>query len=162
MRYLLDTNVFIQAHRFHYPFDVFPGFWRWLKQENEKGTIGSIDWVYNEIKDGKDDLAEWIKELDSEAWILKCDDEETQQCYAQIANQVMGNTHYTQRAKEEFLGVADSWLVAKAKTLDVTIVTEERSNPQKRNQVFIPDICREYGISCITTIDLIRALGGRF
>ena len=162
MRYLLDANVFIQAHRFHYPSDVFPGFWNWLEQENKKGIIGSIDWVYNEIKDGKDDLADWMKGLDSAKWILECDDEETQQCYADIANQVMENSHYTQLAKEEFLGVADSWLVAKATALRVTIVTEERSNPQKRNQVYIPDICKIYGIPCINTIDLIRGLGGRF
>ena len=25
--YVLDTSVFIQAHRLHYPFDVTPAFW---------------------------------------------------------------------------------------------------------------------------------------
>lgn len=162
MNYLLDANVFIQAHRLHYPFDVFPGFWNWLEQENENGVIGSIDWVYNEIKDGQDALADWMKGLGSSEWMIECDDEETQQCYTDIANQVMGNSHYTPLAKEGFLGVADSWLVAKAKALGMVIVTEERSNPQKRNQIYIPDICKAYKIPCINTIDLIRTLGGRF
>ena len=162
MRYLLDANVFIQAHRFHYPFDVFPGFWDWLEQENEEDSIGTIDWVYNEIKTGDDQLSDWIKNLDFDHWILKCDDEATQLQYATVANEMMGNTHYTQTAKGEFLGLADSWLIAKANALNMTIVTEERSNPQKRNQVFIPDICRVYEIQCINTIGLIRELYGRF
>ena len=162
MNYLLDANVFIQAHRLHYPFDVFPGFWTWLEQEKKTNSIGTIDWVYNEIKAGDDRLSEWMKNLNSDEWILKCDDEETQRRYANIANQIMASNHYMPTAKEEFLSLADSWLVAKANALDITIVTEERSNPQKRNQIYIPDICRIYEIPCINTISLIRELGGRF
>lgn len=162
MRYLLDANVFIQAHRFHYPFDVFPAFWGWLEQENTMGSIGSIDWVYNEINDGGDPLADWVKTQDLERWFLPCDDETTQQCYIDIANEIMGATHYTDSAKAEFLAKADSWLIAKAKSLKLTIVTEERSHPQRRNKIFIPDICGIYEIPCMNTVDLIRELGGLF
>jgi hypothetical protein len=28
-RYLLDTNVFIQARNLHYGFDFCPAFWDW-------------------------------------------------------------------------------------------------------------------------------------
>ena len=160
MRYLLDANIFIQAHRFHYPFDVFPGFWSWIEQENEKGIIGSIDGVFDEIKAGDDELSEWMKSLDAEKWFLKCDDEKTQQCYTEIADQIMGNTQYKPTAKDEFLGVADPWLIAKAEKL--TVITQEKSSPNSARKIFIPDVCREYKIQCINTIDLIRALGGRF
>jgi hypothetical protein len=162
MNYILDANVFIQAHRFYYPFDLFPGFWNWLKQENKKKSIGTIDWVYNEIKTGNDQLFDWMKNLDFDQWVLKCDDEQTQAHYADIANQVMEDTHYTQQAKDLFLSRADSWLIAKVRALGITLVTEERSNPQKRNQIFIPDICKKYNIPCINTIGLIRKLGGHF
>jgi hypothetical protein len=74
----------------------------------------------------------------------------------------MANAHYTQSAKEEFLSIADSWLMAKAKALQLTIVTEERSNPQKRNKIYIPDICGIYEIPYINTVGLIRVLGGQF
>lgn len=162
MRYLLDANVFIQAHRFHYPFDVFPGFWNWLEQENKNGLIGSIDWVYDEIKAGDDELSEWIKSLDIEKWFLKCSGEQTQHCYAEIANHIMRNTPYKEIAKEEFLGVADPWLIAKAKSERLTLITQEKSSPHSTRKIFIPDVCRKYDIPCINTIDLIRALGGRF
>ncbi len=29
-RYLLDTNIFIQAKNLHYGFDFCPAFWEWL------------------------------------------------------------------------------------------------------------------------------------
>jgi hypothetical protein len=162
MRYLLDSNIFIQAHRFHYPFDVFPVFWNWLEMENEKGSIGSIDGVFDEIKAGDDELSDWIKGVDIETWFLKCDDEETQQCYAEIVNQIMRNIQYKTTAKEEFLRVADPWLIAKAKSEKLTVVTQETSDPQSRKKIFIPDICKEHNISHINTIGLIRALSGRF
>ncbi len=162
MRYLLDSNIFIQAHRFHYPFDVFPVFWNWLEKENEKGSIGSIDGVFDEIKAGDDELSNWMKAADAEKWFLKCDDEETQHCYAEIVNQIMGNTQYKATAKEEFLGVVDPWLIAKAKAEELTVVTQETSDPQSRRKVFIPDVCKEHRVPYINTIDLIRALEGRF
>lgn len=162
MRYLLDANVFIQAHRMHYPFDLFPGFWNWIEQENSTQSIGSIDWVYNEIKEGGDLLSDWIKQQDHDNWFLKCDDEDTQESFAEVANEIMANSHYTDSAKADFLSVADSWLIAKARTLNLTIVTEERSNRQKRNKIYIPDVCRMYGLSYVNTVGLIRALGGKF
>jgi len=162
VKYILDSNIFIQAHRFHYPFDVFPVFWNWLEKENEKGSIGSVDGVFDEIKAGKDELSDWMKGLITEKWFLKCDDEETQQYYADIANQIMGNTHHKTTAKEDFLGVADPWLIAKAKTGKLTIVTEETSDPKSRKKIFIPDICKEHSVLHINTIGLIRALEGRF
>jgi hypothetical protein len=133
-----------------------------LEQENTTGSIGSIDWVYNEINDGGDPLADWVKTQDLEHWFLACDDETTQQCYIDIANEIMANTHYIDSAKADFLAVADSWLIAKAKALKLTIVTEERSHPQKRNKIYIPDICGIYDIPHINTVGLIRALGGQF
>jgi hypothetical protein len=39
MAYLLDANVFIQAHRLHYSFDFCPAFWDWLVVKNNKGVV---------------------------------------------------------------------------------------------------------------------------
>lgn len=44
-KYLLDSNVLIQAHRMHYPFDVVPGFWNKLIDLSNKELICSIDKV---------------------------------------------------------------------------------------------------------------------
>jgi len=43
--YVLDTNVFVQAHRRHYAFDICPGFWDCLIHHHQTGRIVSIDRV---------------------------------------------------------------------------------------------------------------------
>ena len=43
-RYLLDSNVFIQAKNLHYGFDFVPAFWDWLAhQANREGKVASIE-----------------------------------------------------------------------------------------------------------------------
>jgi hypothetical protein len=48
-KYLLDTNIFIQAHRVSYPFDIFNSFWEKIIELAERGNIISIDKVKMEI-----------------------------------------------------------------------------------------------------------------
>ena len=50
--YLLDANVFIQAKRRFYPFDVCPGYWEALCWHREQGTVMSLDKVANELERG--------------------------------------------------------------------------------------------------------------
>lgn len=78
LEYLLDTNVFIQAKRYYYPFDAFPGFWKWLDREQGLGRIASIVSVGKELSDGNDELADWSRERIDNEWFLSEDDEETQ------------------------------------------------------------------------------------
>ena len=40
MRYLLDSNVFIQAKNLHYGFDFVPAFWDWLLQAEPRWQGG--------------------------------------------------------------------------------------------------------------------------
>lgn len=47
--YVVDTNFFIQAHRTAYPLDVFPGFWKKIRDLANARKIISIDKVKKEI-----------------------------------------------------------------------------------------------------------------
>ena len=58
-KYLIDTNVLVQAHRLYYQFGFCNGFWDWILTINEGGCLG-IDKVYEEIIKNKDELASWI------------------------------------------------------------------------------------------------------
>ena len=87
--YLLDTNIFIQANRVSYPIEVFPGFWEWLDQKNKQGLVKSIKPVYEELTDGNDTLADWVKNRNSQDWFLSVDDPDTQTAFGIIANWVM-------------------------------------------------------------------------
>lgn len=61
VQYVLDTNFFVQAHRMHYPFDIFPSFWNKVKELAEVGVIVSLDKVRNELVHNKDHLTDWIE-----------------------------------------------------------------------------------------------------
>lgn len=39
MKYCLDANVFVEAHRRYYAFDIAPPFWRALEQWGQAQVI---------------------------------------------------------------------------------------------------------------------------
>jgi len=157
-KYLLDSNIFIQAHRMHYPFDVFPSFWNKLIELSDKGLIISIDKVKKELCDNstQDDLSIWCSQTMSDNFF-----QDSSSCidkYAEIAVWTSGHPHFQQSAKDEFLStdLADPWLIAYAMKNDCIIVTHEISQPQRRNRIKIPEPCMHFGVSYITPIQMLR------
>ena len=61
MLYLLDANVLIDANRDYYQLQRVPEFWEWLENAGENGHVKMPLEVYEEVRDGKDDLATWAK-----------------------------------------------------------------------------------------------------
>ena len=60
---------------------------------------------------------------------------------------------------------ADAYVIALAKLRNGIVVTQETPAAEKRNPKrthFIPDVCRELGISCISLLGLMRREGWRF
>ena len=73
-RYLLDSNVFIQAQNFHYGFDFCPAFWEWLTAQNRNEKVASIKKVADELGKGKNKLATWTAEQRRRGFFLPADD----------------------------------------------------------------------------------------
>lgn len=158
--HVLDSNIFIQSHRVTYPFDVFPTFWEWLEQEFDNGHVISIDMVKEELRKGKDELTDWINDRDP-SWFMPVSDKETQKHLATIATHVMESRQFRGPAKRKFLDGADPWLIAKAKADGLTVITQEKSDPQSKKKIFIPDICRTFNVECCNLVELMRILGAR-
>jgi hypothetical protein len=80
----------------------------------------------------------------------------------------------TQAIQNQFTGLrdpraayeeADAYVIALARMRHGTVVTQETPAAEKRNPQrthFIPDVCRELGIPCISLLGLIRREGWRF
>jgi hypothetical protein len=160
--YIVDSNFFIQAHRAYYPLDVITSFWAKISDLSKQGIIKSIDKVKIEIYDNsshEDDLKYWCKNnLPSDFFI---NTESAVVNYALIANWANSmNQHYKQNAIEEFLStdLADPWLVAYAKGQDITIVTYEKSEPNRKNRIKIPEVCNHFGVRYINTVEMLREL----
>lgn len=163
-KYLLDANIFIEAHRDKYPFDVVPRFWTKLAELSERKLIFSIDKVKKEIcdKTEKDILAHWCEnELNADFFKDSTDSIEV---YSVISKWVVSSNHYTTSAISGFLAtdLADPWLIAYAKNHNFILVSHEISEPNRKNKVKIPDVCSHFGVECINLIQMYRELKETF
>ncbi len=161
-RFLLDTNVFIEAKRFYYAFDICPGFWASLENHHEHDQIISIDRVKGELKDGKDDLCDWAEDTAPPFFFVSTDEEAIVTCYQKVQTYVNGVDRYTRDAKAEFADGADAWLIAYAKVNSMVLVTREQPAPESKKKVKIPDVCSEFGVPYVDTFQMLRELGIRF
>jgi len=163
--YVLDSNFFIQAHRFYYPIDVAAGFWNKVRQLAEQGKVISIDKVKKELYDKNDALEDWCRNNLPENFFK--DTSEVMAAYAQVTAWAMArNRHYLPNALNEFLNAdeADAFLVAYclADSTNRFVVTHEISEPNRKNRVKIPDACIALNVTYVNTIEMFRQLGETF
>ncbi len=132
------ANVFIQAKRFHCPFDIFSGFWESLDREMENNVIASITPIYEELTAGDNNLSHWVVERKNSKWFHEVEEEATQTQYSEIASwAIHPDQNYKQTAQEEFLSVGDSWVVAKAITEGSCIITHEKFDAKSKKKRYI-------------------------
>ena len=139
MLYLLDANVLIRAHGDYYPIDRVPPFWEWLVSEGNNGHAKIPFEIYDEIANGNDLLAQWVKEKDTrDALVL---DEEVD---GDAFNRVLDEAYAPDLTDTEMEEAGrDPFLIAYALMgEDRCIVTKEVSKPSKtRGRRKVPDAC---------------------
>lgn len=159
MAYLLDANTFIQAKNEYYWFDICPGFWDWLDQQNLAGNIFSIDRIGDELKQGNDTLARWAT-AKGRSFFLPLDNAALE-AMPRVVRWVQ-NVDYKDHAKRSFLGSADPFLIAYALAHGHTVVTHEVHVEGERRRVKIPSVCRALQVPCVRTVEMLRREGARF
>jgi len=157
-RYLLDTNVFIQARNLHYGFDFCPAFWDWLAVQNSAGVVSSIDKVADELAAGDDDLSDWAAARGAD--FFKAPDERVVPALVQVSAWANGQ-RYERAAIATFLQVADYWLVGHALAHGCAVVSHEVPAESIR-KVKIPNACIGLGIPCMTPYEMLRPERARF
>tara|TARA_R110001599_G_scaffold298022_1_gene502318 strand:- start:8222 stop:8716 length:495 start_codon:yes stop_codon:yes gene_type:complete len=160
LKYLLDSNTYIQAKNFYYNMEFCPAYWDWLDAEYEKGNLASIANVYDELKVYGDELSSWVKKRKNH--FVEDSDDATQEKFAEVAEYVANLANKKPEHIANFLDKADPWLIAKASTLKATIVTHERLDPPSSKNVKIPNICQVFEVEYISTYDLLRRLEAQF
>lgn len=151
--FLLDSDIFIKSHRLYHPFayQEFHAFWKWLEKMVSIGEAQMLDSVYKELthkdSNGKSDkLAQWVEATFSDSLVGQKTDE-ILSAYAQVQDYLVTCGCYRPQsyALWEPEDKADPWLIAAAKVLHATIVTEEQaanptpSQPTKKEPK-IPDV----------------------
>ncbi|WP_028079410.1 DUF4411 family protein [Solimonas soli] len=153
MAYLLDANVFIQANRFHYGFDICPGFWEWVEVRAGQGSVLSVAQVGRELQAGNDRLADWAGERDTR-FFLEPDAASLQSMVA--VSQWVLQQGYEPAAVNTFLQVADYFLVATAHAHSHTVVTHERPQANAVRRVMIPNACVGMGVRFMNPFEMLR------
>ena len=163
MGYCLDANVFIQAHRTFYAFDIVPSFWKALIQHAQNGDICSPLAVYDELtSQSNDELSKWAKTNRED--IFEEPDESVSSHYARIADYAAKN--YEIHQVNEFLNGADPWVIAHALKGKHTVVTQELPKEEKRDaktglipgKIKLPNMCQFFGVTWMGVFELMRNL----
>ena len=162
--YVVDSNFFIQAHRVYYPLDVAFSFWQKVKQLADAGKIISIDKVRDEIFDHNDELENWCKENLPENFFK--DSSTSIIAYGKVtAWAISKSDHFLPKALNEFLDAneADAFMVAFVlNDPNKVLVTQEISEPYRRNKVKIPDACAALNVQYLNVMDMFRQLNETF
>lgn len=152
MKYLLDTNILIEAKNGFYAFDLCPGFWEWIKAYQD---MRSIQMVKDEILEGNDLLSEWTDSELSDDYFLP-ENEAIQEQYVNVANYVCSLPEFKTPQKDVFLSKADGWLIAAAIHYGAVIVTHEKFEPNCKKKILLPVIARHFNISCVKIFNVLR------
>ncbi|MCU8010459.1 DUF4411 family protein [Shewanella sp. SM87] len=160
MKYLLDSNTFIEAKGRYYGMAICPAYWAWLLKAYEKGQVCSIEFVKEELIHYGDDLSDWVKA--HKHIFFSESDAATQKAFVEVVNIVYSMSQMNAGTHEEFLSGADPWLIAKAMVLGATIVTHERYDVMIKKKILIPNICERVGVKYLNTFDMLHELEAEF
>lgn len=154
---LFDANVLIDANRDYYPIARVPEFWDWLIHHGTEGSIKLPLEVYEEIREGSDELAVWAKDHDNKLALLL--DEEVD---VELVSRVINEGYATDLSDDEVEKVGrDPFLLAYALAAreDRCVVTTERSKPSRiRANRHVPDVCNDLRIICCNTFEFVKEL----
>ena len=156
LRYILDANVFLEAYKRYYAFDLCPGFWRSIEHYGAQGVLASIDRVRDELQEGEA-MDRW-KSQAPKPLFLPTDTADIVAAYGEVIQWAQQQTRFTDAAKTLFAQGVDAWLIACARAENLTMITHEQSAPKSKSSVKIPDVCKAFGITCRNTFDMLRAL----
>ena len=158
-KYLIDSNVFIQAKDDYYGFDFCPGFWASLLHFHHEGLVFTVDKVRDDIKAGNDELKRWMLNDVPSDFFRKTTNADVGLAYGRAMEWVEAQGRYTRPEKSKYAVSSDGWLVAYAVRHlgEYHVVTHELAAPDSP-KVKIPDVCDAMGVRCINPFDMLRAL----
>ncbi len=162
---MVDSNFFIEAHRKSYPLDIAFSFWNKVKELAEKNIIISIDKVRNELFQCEDDLKRWC--IDNLPEIFFKDTTQVMAAYRKVIEWANSNrSHYLPNAINEFLAAdeADAFIIAfaLADSDNRIVVTQEISEPYRKNKIKIPDACTVLNVKYVNAMEMFRQIGVTF
>lgn len=159
MIYVVDNNVFSRSFR-NLSMNVFDDIWEPWSFYMQTGRIVSVSEVYRELdrwvsnsNKSKDTISQWLKA--HKHYFEKPTNEE-----GYILKKIFENKKFREGIKEKSLREgapeADAFLVAKAKTINGIVVTNE--SDEKPNSEKIPNIAVAFNVPYMKIDDFYKML----
>lgn len=141
MIYVFDSSALISLFNNFYP-SRFPSLWEKFDLLVNERNIISVREVYNEIKKRGDRLSEWAK---GEKNFFQQPSPEELAFVTEIFNIPHFQSLIHQKERLQGKPVADPLVIAKAKTLNGSVITQEAN---RRNAARIPNVCNHFSLDC--------------
>jgi len=155
MKYVFDTGPFITLFKNYYR-STFITLWENFDALVEAGDIVSTREVFREIEGQEDNLLTWAKE--NKAIFTMPTPEE-----GAFVARIYAVRHFQANIEQKKLirggNVADPFVIAKAAVSQCPVVTVEKFRP---NAAKVPNICRHFGVPCLSLEDFMQREGWRF
>lgn len=105
----------------------------------------------------EDEARTWAKTIPSSFFLEDSKVQEVMECYTQVIRWAYQSQQFAPAAKIEFSQekIADAFLIALAKHGGYTIVTQEKSSPDSRRKIFLPDAAKANGVRTVLIYDLL-------
>lgn len=156
MSYVFDNGPLSALFRNYYR-SRFPSLWQRFDQLVDAGRLVSTREVFREIEDSSiESLLAWAKD-NRELFATPTAEE------GAFVAKIYAVPHFQQNIEQKKLlrggKVADAFVIARAACESRTVVTTELMRP---NAVKIPNICRHFGVKCLSLADFMEAEGWTF
>lgn len=166
MKYLIDSNCFIEPHRGLCPLDVAVSFWNKLKELMTEKDVYVLDKVKGELTEWEDELKKWIVDNVGKDQLVKFETAESVAKFKEVNMWALSNVQYTQGAKDKFTNAdrADIYLVTYAalNPYEWTVVSQEKSAPLSKTEIKLPDACAKFNVRCIHFMEMFREMKETF
>jgi hypothetical protein len=151
--YCIDANIVIfLAQRM--PRDVYPGPWNAMESLVAAGRATMPEEVHIELRRVADECFGWARDLDT---FVRLTTIAEVALATQITNRYPGWVSQRENA-------ADPFVVAHASVFGHVIVTDERRKGPgtQPHNLKIPNVADDWGVECLTYLELARREGWRF
>jgi hypothetical protein len=160
-RYWLDASVLIEAHLRTYPIGIANSFWVWLDGGIQQGDIVCPRRVYREVAESEhqDELAQWMRHRKSKG-LCVAPSRHVQTRVKEVEEYVF--LKYKSVEAWEFSKGADPWVIAHALEDRGIVVTKESFTRPDAQKVRIPDVCDNFNVKCVDTLQMLKDLKAKF
>jgi hypothetical protein len=124
--------------------------------------ICSIDRIADELKKHDDAIKQWIDNEDIGTFFKKTQDQAVSEMFKTLSQWVYTQPQFIDKAKNDFAGAADGWVIAYAAVNGLVVVTHEQFAPDVKIKVPMPNVCLEFDVEYVSTFDMLRDLGEKF